>query len=267
MSRVNGFIGRRNLLKLMSAAGATAAVTAACSQPQSSTTAASPEATTVAQAAPVTPSPVAPPPEIENRPFSADMTPDQALQLIMDGNKRFVEQKVAHPRQGYARLVETGADQFPFAAFLSCADSRVPVEVVFDQGIGDCFVVRMAGNVATPEAIGSLEFGCAVLGSRVIMVLGHEGCGAVNAVLRQQTLPAESKIGTLVPYIAPGVKAAAGKPGNDLVNSTKDTILVQVETLKKSPILKSLIDKGELKVVGGYYDLDKGTVEMVEAKA
>ncbi|HIK57440.1 MAG TPA: carbonic anhydrase [Synechococcales cyanobacterium M55_K2018_004] len=265
MSRIHGFLGRRSLLKLMGAAGATAAVTAACSsQPtasQSSTEA------TVAQATPAAPAAPAVPPEVQNRPFSADMAPDEALKLVMDGNKRFVEQKAAHPRQDFARLVETGADQFPFAAFLSCADSRVPVEVVFDQGIGDCFVVRMAGNVATPEAIGSLEFGCAVLGCRMIMVLGHEGCGAVNAVLRGQKLPAESKIGTLVPFIEPGVKKAAGKEGNDLVNAIKDTVLVQIETLKKSPILAGLIQKNELKIVGGYYDLDNGTVELIEPKA
>jgi carbonic anhydrase len=266
MSQINGFLGRRNLLKWIGAAGVSTAVATACSRPQetgaqsqSSASASSPAAQQVAQASPSVPA------AIENRPSSWDMTPDQALKLVMDGNQRFVTQKSQHPRQGFARLVETGADQFPFAAFLSCADSRVPVEVVFDQGIGDCFVVRVAGNIATPEAIGSLEFGCAVLGSRMVMVLGHESCGAVNAVLRKQALPAESKIGTLVPYIEPGVKLAAKETGNDLVNAIKDNVRVQVETLKKSPILSGLIQKGELKIVGAYYDLDQGTVELLKS--
>ncbi len=263
MSRINGFLGRRNLIKLMGIAGVSAVATTACNQVKQPSTAqapASPAAQPVANASDKTKEPYV-------RPFSDDMTPDQALQLLVEGNKRFTEQRLAHPRQDFARLTETGADQFPFAAFLSCADSRVPVEVVFDQGIGDCFVVRMAGNVATPEGIGSLEFGTAVLGSKVLVVLGHEGCGAVNAVLRKQKLPAESKIGTLVPYIEPGVDKAKNKSGNDLVNSIKDTTLVQVETLKKSPILAGLIKENKLKIVGAYYDLDTGKVEFLNQKA
>ncbi|MCY7277552.1 MAG: carbonic anhydrase [Phormidesmis sp. CAN_BIN44] len=263
MSRINGFTGRRSLLKMMGLAGVGAVTATACGQQAQKE--AAPTAQT--QASPAAQPVSSPDAKAYTRPFSADMKPDEALQLILDGNKRFIEQKLAHPRQDFARLTETGADQFPFAAFLSCADSRVPVEVVFDQGIGDCFVVRLAGNIATPEGIGSLEFGTAVLGSRVIVVLGHEGCGAVNAVLRQQKLPAESQIGTLVKYIKPGVDESKNKPGNDLVNAIKDSVLVQVETLKKSPILEGLIKKNELKIVGGYYDLDTGKFELVEKKA
>lgn len=264
MSRINGFLGRRNLLKLMGVAGVTAAATTACSQATKQTTTAqtpaSPAAQTVADTASKGKEPYI-------RPFSDDMTPDQALKLLEDGHKRFLDQRLAHPRQDMARLTETGADQFPFAAFLSCADSRLPLEVLFDQGIGDCFVVRLAGNIATPEAVGSLEFGTAVLGSKVLVVMGHEACGAVNAVLRQQKLPANSKIGSLVPFISPGVDKVKAKPGNDLVNAIKANTIDQVETLKKSPILSGLVKDNKLKIVGAYYDLDNGKVEFLDKKA
>lgn len=260
MSRVHGFIGRRNLVKLMGLAGVSAVAATACNRSPQASQSASPVAQAVTDGAAKSKEPYV-------RPFSDNMTPDQALQVLLDGNKRFTDQKLVHPRQDFARLTETNADQFPFAAFLSCADSRVPVEILFDQGVGDCFVVRVAGNIATPEAIGSLEFGTAVLGSRVMLVMGHENCGAVNAVLRQQKLPAESKIGSLVPYIQPGVDKSKGQSGNDLVNAVKDSVLVQVEALKKSPILAGLIKENKLKVVGAYYDLDTGKVEILNAKA
>lgn len=264
MSRINGFLGRRNLLKLMGASGVGFAAATACS----SQTATPPAATSASPTSQAMADKTAPQASVEKRSFSDDMTPEQSLQLLVEGNKRFTEQRLSHPRQGFARLVETGADQFPFAAFLGCADSRVPVELVFDQGIGDCFVVRIAGNIATTEAIGSLEFGAAVLGSRVLVVMGHEGCGAVNAVLRQAKLPAESKIGSLVPYIQPGVDKAKNEKGNDLVNAIKDSVMVQVETLNKSPILEGLIKQNKLKIVGGYYDLDTGVFSLIEkAKA
>jgi len=259
MSRINGSVGRRNLVKLMGLAGVSAVAATACNQSPKTE---SPQTST---AQPVVDAATAQ--KVEARPFADNMTPDQSLQLLLDGNKRFTEQKSVHPRQNFARLTETGADQFPFASFLSCADSRVPVEILFDQGVGDCFVVRVAGNIATPEAIGSLEFGSAVLGSRVLLVMGHENCGAVNAVLRQQKLPAESKIGSLVPYIQPGVEKSKGQQGNDLVNAIKDSVLVQVEALKKSPILTGLIKDNKLKIVGAYYDLDTGKVEILKDKA
>jgi carbonic anhydrase len=261
MSRINGFLGRRNLIKLMGVAGVTAAATTACSQATKNTaeTTASPAAQPVANNSPAPANK-----DVYIRPFSDDMTPEQALQLLVDGHKRFMEQKLAHPRQDFARLVETGADQFPFAAFLSCADSRLPLEVLFDQGIGDCFVVRLAGNIATPEAVGSLEFGTAVLGSKVLVVMGHEACGAVNAVLRQQKLPANSQIGSLVPFISPSVDKVKSKPGNDLVNAIKKNVLDQVDALNKSPILAGLIKDKKLKIVGAYIDLDTSKIEFLD---
>jgi carbonic anhydrase len=266
MSKINGFLGRRNLIQLMSLAGVSAVTATACGQATQTSQApapAAPDAQTVAATTASAPEIVA----AQKRPESDQMSPEQALNYLMDGNKRFLDNKTVHPRQNFARLTETGADQFPFASFLSCADSRVPVEILFDQGIGDCFVVRLAGNISTDQALGSLEFGSAVLGSRVIMVLGHEACGAVNAVLRAQKLPAESKIGSLVPFIEAGVEKAKGQSGNDLVNAIKDNVVVQVESLKKSPILTGLIKEKKLMIIGAYYDLDKGTVEILGDKA
>jgi len=107
--------------------------------------------------------------------------PDRALQLLIKGNERFVENKRKFPDQDWKRITQVAPSQAPFAAILGCADSRVPAEIVFDQGFGNIFVCRVAGNVATPEEIGSLEFGTLVLGAKVILVLGHERCGAVKA--------------------------------------------------------------------------------------
>lgn len=190
-----------------------------------------------------------------------NLTPDQALQLLMDGNKRFVSQKVQHPHQSWARVQEVAKGQKPFASILSCADSRVPAEIVFDQGFGDLFVCRVAGNVATPEEIGSLEFGAAELGTKVIMVIGHERCGAVTAALKGGQLPGQ--IGSLVDAIKPSLDRAKGMQGDPLANAVKANVKLQIENLKKSPVLSNLIESGQLKIVGAYYDLDGGTISLV----
>ncbi|MFM7572018.1 MAG: carbonic anhydrase, partial [Snowella sp.] len=118
-----------------------------------------------------------------------DMTPDEILTKFMEGNQRFVKQKREKPNQTTVRLEEVAAGQAPFAAVLSCADSRVPVEIVFDRGVGDIFVVRDAGNIAADESIGSLEFGTLVLGAKVLMVIGHQDCGAVISTMKQLEVP------------------------------------------------------------------------------
>ena len=118
-----------------------------------------------------------------------DMTPDAALKKLMDGNKRFVDRKRQNPNQDLVRLAEVAKSQKPFAAVLGCADSRFPSEIIFDQGLGDLFVCRVAGNVATPEEIGSLEFGTLVLGAKVLVVVGHKRCGAVDATIKELKFP------------------------------------------------------------------------------
>lgn len=190
-----------------------------------------------------------------------DITPDRALQSLIEGNQRFVTRKRRNPNQSPARLVEVAKTQKPFASILGCADSRVPSEIVFDQGLGDLFVCRIAGNVATPEEIGSLEFGSLVLGSKVIMVLGHERCGAVDATIKGAQVPGQ--IGSLIDAIKPSVEKSKELPGDKLENACKANILMQVEKLKASTVLSKLIDAGKLKIVGGYYDLDNGTVSIV----
>lgn len=266
--RFNGFLGlgRRDLIKALGAAGV-GMVAASCSAPRTETTTAS--ATPAA-------SPVAasPDPSIDNRPEAADMTPDQALEYLMSGNKRYIEGKSIHPRENIARIRDTAVDQFPYAAFLSCADSRVPVEEVFDQGIGDCFVCRVAGNIATDQEIGSLEFGTLVLGSKVLLVIGHERCGAVVASMGRIPLPANpGQIPTLVPLIEPAVKTIAdrvkreGVPavGDDVDATIKLNVHNQVARLKQSPILSQLERENKLKILPAYYDLDTGVVQILEA--
>lgn len=190
-----------------------------------------------------------------------DITPEQALQSLIEGNQRFVTRKRRNPNQTPARLVEVAKAQKPFASILGCADSRVPSEIVFDQGLGDLFVCRVAGNIATPEEIGSLEFGSLVLGSKVIMVLGHERCGAVDATIKGAQVPGQ--IGSLIDAIKPSVEKSKQLPGDKLENACKANILMQVEKLKASTVLSQLIDAGKLKIVGAYYDLDNGTVTIV----
>jgi len=261
--------GRRDLIKALGAAGVGFAFTTACSGAKDDTTAATDSPSpAVAEIA------ASPDPAIENRPSAADMTPDEALQLLTDGNKRFVEGTLMHPRGSKTRVSDTAVDQFPFAAFLSCADSRVPVEEIFDQGIGDCFVCRVAGNIATTQETGSLEFGTLVLGSKVLLVIGHERCGAVAASMGRIALPANpGSIPSLVPLIEPAVKSIQEKVAkegvaavlNDLDATIKLNVHNQVANLRKSPILSQLEKDSKLKIVPAYYDLDKGTVVILDA--
>src|SRR5579883_242895 len=124
------------------------------------------------------------------------LNPDMALKKLMAGNQRFVQHQPQYPDQSAKRLQEVAQAQHPFATILSCADSRVPAEIIFDQGIGDIFDVRIAGNITTPEALGSIEYAVALLGTPLLMVLGHERCGAVTAAVKNEALPGE--IGTFV---------------------------------------------------------------------
>jgi carbonic anhydrase len=190
-----------------------------------------------------------------------NMTPDEALRQLMAGNERFVTQKRKSPNQDVVRLNEVAKGQKPYAAILGCADSRVPSEIVFDQGLGDLFVCRVAGNIAIAEEVGSLEFGTAVLGAKILMVMGHERCGAVDATLKGASVPGQ--IGSLLDAIRPSLAKAKDLPGDPLENACKANVAYQVEQLKKSPVLAELITAGKLKIVGGYYDLDKGTVSLV----
>jgi len=189
-----------------------------------------------------------------------EITPDQALEKLVAGNDRFVNQKRTKRNQDQNRLTEVAQGQEPFAAILGCADSRVPAEIVFDQGLGDLFVCRVAGNIATPEEIGSLEFGTLVLGAKVLIVMGHERCGAVKAAIKGGELPGQ--IGSLIKSIDIGTVTPKSDDLTSLEKAAKANIAHQVEVLKKSPVLSDLIAKGKLKIVGSYYDLDTGKVSL-----
>lgn len=189
------------------------------------------------------------------------LTPDQALAQLMEGNQRFVAAKRLNPHQDVARLAATSTVQTPFAAILSCADSRVVPEIAFDQGIGDLFVVRVAGNAASTENIASEEFAVGVLKVPLLMVLGHERCGAVDAALKGGELP--GVIESLVFAIRPAVVASEGEPGDRLVNAIKANVKLQVQRLQNSSVMATAIEAGKLKIVGGYYDLDTGEISLV----
>ncbi|MDF5707289.1 MAG: carbonic anhydrase [Nostoc sp. S4] len=190
-----------------------------------------------------------------------ELNPDKALQELIDGNDRFVFTKRKNPHQNLTRLHEVAKGQKPFASILGCADSRVPSEIIFDQGLGDLFVCRIAGNIATAEEIGSLEFGSLILGSKIIMVVGHKRCGAVQAAIKGSPVPGQ--IGSLIEAIRPSVESSKEQSGDKTENVCKANILAQVAKLKSSTVLSELIKAEKLKIVGGYYDLDNGKISLV----
>jgi carbonic anhydrase len=194
-------------------------------------------------------------------PVDQALDPDAALQKLMAGNQRFVQHQPQYPDQTAARLKEVAQSQHPFATILSCADSRVPAEIVFDQGIGDVFDIRIAGNIATPEAIGSIEYAVALLNSPLLMVLGHERCGAVTAAVQGEALPGE--IGSFVKAIQPAVKRVKAKPGDAVENAVVANVQYQIEQLQRSSLVTERVQSGKLKLVGGRYDLDTGRVTIV----
>lgn len=195
-------------------------------------------------------------------------TPEQALGQLMAGNQRFAQHRQQHPNQTQQRLQEVAQAQHPFATVLSCADSRAPAEIIFDQGIGNIFDVRIAGNIATPEALGSIEYAVVLLGTPLLMVLGHERCGAVTAAVQGETLP--GAIGTFVQAILPAVEQAKGisQPKDSLSalidQAVTTNVKYQIEQLKQSPLLMARLETGQLKIMGGRYDLDSGYVTLIE---
>ena len=187
------------------------------------------------------------------------LSPGAALQTLLDGNKRYVEQRLTSFNEDLALLRQkTAEQQQPFAAVLSCADSRVPVELAFDQTIGHIFVTRIAGNLATSEIIASLEYGAAVLGTRVILVLGHGNCGAVKAAIDGKAVP-----GQISQLYAP-LRAAVDAAGGNLDAAIRANAKIQAHLLATaSPVLAGLIKEGKLNVTAGYYDVGSGMVSVL----
>jgi carbonic anhydrase len=187
-------------------------------------------------------------------------TPAGALEELVAGNKRFTSGRLTHHEQDLVILKQhTERKQEPFAAVLSCADSRVPVELIFDQSIGRIFVTRVAGNVITPEIIASLEYGAAVLGTKVILVIGHSNCGAVKATIDGKDVPGQ--ISALFPRIQPAVDEA----GPDLEATTKANAKLQAKLLRQaSTVISGMAKSGKVRVIASYYDLGTGSVTMLE---
>ena len=189
----------------------------------------------------------------------SQLTPDAALQELMDGNRRFMSGRLNSFDQDLAILKQNTIEkQEPFAAVLSCADSRVPVELIFDQSIGHIFVTRVAGNFVTPEIIASLEYGALVLGTKVILVMGHASCGAVKATIEGKEVPGQ--ISALYPHIQPAVDQA----GPNLEAATKANAKIQAALLgESSTVVKGLVKEGKLKVAAAYYDITTGKVMLL----
>ena len=192
--------------------------------------------------------------------------PVEAMSKLKEGNARYTGGNLQHPGQTSERRKELANTQHPFAAIVCCSDSRVPPEVVFDQGLGDLFIVRVAGNLINDEGLGSLEYTVDHLGTRLILVLGHQRCGAVDAA--RKTIAANGKapghIQSLVTALKPAVLTTAKE---DLDASIKANVKNVVQAIRSStPILKAKVDSGEIQVIGGYYSLDTGAVTLLDEK-
>ena len=187
------------------------------------------------------------------------ITPQEALKALMDGNARFVSGEMKSFQEDLELIRQHNeGSQHPFAGLLGCADSRVPVEIVFDQTLGTLFVTRVAGNIATSEIIASLEYGAAVLGTKVIMVLGHGSCGGVSAAIAGKTAPGQ--ISALYAPIRPAVNEAGG----NLDAAIRANARIQAGLLREgSPVIADLVKQGQLLVIGAVYDLVTGKVTLL----
>lgn len=187
---------------------------------------------------------------------------DAIVRGLLAGNQRFAAGQCRHPHADGVRRSEIGGGQHPVAAVLSCADSRVPPELVFDQGLGDLFVIRLAGNIPDDAAMGSLEYAAEHLGVQVAIVLGHKRCGAVEAAVKGGEAPGHIKM--LVDAILPAVTASKGMPGDLLDNTVRTNVTMASERLRSAaPILSEMVKDKKLKIVGAYYDLDSGKVVVL----
>jgi carbonic anhydrase len=183
----------------------------------------------------------------------------------MAGNARYMQGAPIHPNQSAERQAEVAQGQQPWAAILGCIDSRVPPELVFDQGLGDLYVARTAGQVIDNYVIGSLEYAFKT-GAMLIMVLGHQSCGAVQSTIQvlQTNGSAPGQIAAIVEAIKPAVIAAQSQPGDLLENATTANVMLEVEYLKSSSqIISNALDDGSMKLVGAEYDLHTGAVNLI----
>ena len=194
------------------------------------------------------------------------LTPDEVLNDLMAGNERFTGASM-HERDYASQIDKTSGGQWPQAVVLSCIDSRVPVETVFDQGVGDIFVARVAGNFENTDILGSMEYSCKVAGSKLVFVLGHEACGAVKAACDHVEL---GNITHLLKNIEPAVDATEADGERNSKNDSfvagvvENNVRLTMQRIReKSPILKEMEDNGEIKIVGGVYSISNGKVSLL----
>jgi carbonic anhydrase len=193
------------------------------------------------------------------------ISPDASLKRLMDGNARYVD-GVARRHDFKNEREALSGGQNPYAGILSCADSRIAPEYAFDSARGDLFVCRLAGNFANDDSIASLEYGVAVLGVPLILVLGHDACGAIDATIKslKDDKPLPGHMPSLVTALSPAVKAVSQKGGDVLGNAIRQNVIDNVAKLKSAtPILSAAVEQNKLKVVGGIYRLKDGRVDMV----
>jgi carbonic anhydrase len=196
--------------------------------------------------------------------WAATAIDQTVLEQLLAGNQRFVSATASHPHASINRRLKLAQSQSPIATILSCADSRVPAELLFDTGLGDLFNVRVAGNVATPAVLGSLEYGAAVLKTPLLIVLGHERCGAVTAAVQGKPLP--GSIPEFVDAIKPAVVKTAGLTEADRIEATvvANIRLQRDLLLARSSLVRDLVAKDQIQVVAARYDLDSGLVRVLD---
>ncbi len=182
------------------------------------------------------------------------MTPDEALQRLIEGNQRYVHDRLLHPNRSSDRREEIWERQNPFAIIVGCSDSRVAPEIIFDQGLGDLFIVRVAGNVIGPIELDSIAYSTSYLGSSLVLVLGHESCGAVTAVLNGTT----TNIEDVASLIKPAIQHA-----KNIEEAVKSNVQWVVQYLRNAPLLKRLISEKKIDCIGAYYHLGTGNIEVL----
>lgn len=201
-------------------------------------------------------------------PPATELSPDQALDLLREGNAAFLRGEQTRVLTSAQRRLELAAGQHPFAAYVTCSDSRVPPELLFGRGLGELFIIRNAGNTVDTVALGSIEYAVAVLQVPLVVVMGHQSCGAVKAatdvVNHNATFPGQ--IGPMIEPIIPAVLAARGEEGDLLDNSVRANVRRVVRQLREQtdPIMLEPQRSGKLKVVGAYYDLEQGQVDFFD---
>lgn len=203
-------------------------------------------------------------PSVMTKELQDQMTPAQVLEKFKEGNKRFLQKKMFH-RDYLSEKDITAAGQHPYAIILSCVDSRTPAEIIFDKGIGDVFNARVAGNFVNTDILGSMEFATKVMGAKLILVMGHTNCGAIKSAIDNVQL---GNITAMLSNIRPAVESVTGVTGDKTSKNNKfveavakqNVILAGKTITEKSPIIKSMVDAGQVMIVGSMYDLETGVV-------